>query len=151
MRVENSLSILVPANVIGHARSTSPPGRISLIFRCSHSPDSLDLEAAPRSCGCDARVAVLFVCFFFFFFLSSFTVFAHSRSDPARFIWRNGSWRSSIVSLAAKTRSRARDPGRGCGRRCGITASTGRNSQRTTSVSVRSASIPPSRAAACSP
>lgn len=67
------------------------------------------------------------------------------------FICRSESWRSSIVSLAAKIRR----PDRDCcanddARKRGITASTGRNSRRTISVSVHWASILPSPVAACS-
>lgn len=67
------------------------------------------------------------------------------------FICRSESWRSSIVSLAAKIRR----PDRDCcanddARKRGITASTGRNSRRTISVSVHWVSILPSLVAACS-
>jgi hypothetical protein len=76
------------------------------------------------------------------------------RRNSPRFICRSGSWRSSTVSLAAKTR-RARDRDRDCAndgvRRRGITASMRRNSRRTISVSGHWTSIPPSPVAACSP
>lgn len=67
------------------------------------------------------------------------------------FICQSESWRSSIVSLAAKIRR----PDRDCcanddARRRGITALTGRNSRRTISVSVHWVSTLPSPVAACS-